>query len=276
MQNHTLAKILLTLFLLLGLAAPAGANGLKISNTSIEDRDQTAKTVVVQFDISWDNSWRNTTNHDAVWVVLKVKIGSGAYFCHGPLKTAGLNPSRTSTGSSSDLQIYIPADKMGAFIRRESTGSGTVTSQQVRLVLDWGSITSANSNSCTVTATSTLQVTVVGVEMVFIPTDDFDAGDTSGTAAGASSSNFYWSTGGVTRPWNISSEGTIITSSSSLGKPLIREYNKANIYSIATSIENFPFAGIAITNIETTTKESEVIAELFEIKASITSSLTNA
>lgn len=56
---------------------------------------------------------------------------------------------------------------------------------------------------------------------------------------------------------------------------LIREYNKANIYSIATSIDNFPFAGIAITNIETTTKEEDVLAELFEIKTSITTSLSN-
>ena len=57
---------------------------------------------------------------------------------------------------------------------------------------------------------------------------------------------------------------------------LIREKNKTNIYSIATRIDNFPFAGVAITNVETTTKESEIIAELFEIRASITSSLSNS
>lgn len=58
---------------------------------------------------------------------------------------------------------------------------------------------------------------------------------------------------------------------------LIREnHNKAEIYSIATDIDNFPFAGLAITNVETTTKESDVIAELFEIKASINSALANS
>lgn len=54
---------------------------------------------------------------------------------------------------------------------------------------------------------------------------------------------------------------------------LVRKYNKTEIFSIATSLDNFPFAGIAITNIETSHKESDVVSELFEIKASINSAI---
>ena len=55
---------------------------------------------------------------------------------------------------------------------------------------------------------------------------------------------------------------------------LIREEKKPPIYSIATNIDEFPFAGLAITNVETSVKESEIIKELFEIKASISAALS--
>ena len=102
---------------------------------SLEDRDTGADTVIVEFDIAWNNSWRDTTNHDAVWIIFKATKSSVIY--HGNMKTAGTNPSGTSPGSNKDLEIYVPTDKKGAFIRRKSTGSGTVTSENVRLKLDY-------------------------------------------------------------------------------------------------------------------------------------------
>jgi DNA-binding IclR family transcriptional regulator len=54
---------------------------------------------------------------------------------------------------------------------------------------------------------------------------------------------------------------------------LIREDKKPKIYSIATTIKNYPFAGVAITNVEVSVKESEVIEELFQIKNTIESFL---
>jgi len=50
---------------------------------------------------------------------------------------------------------------------------------------------------------------------------------------------------------------------------LIREDKKPNIYSIATTIENYPFAGVAITNVEVSVKEADVVDELFQIKNTI-------
>lgn len=60
-------KNLLVLFVLL-FAAPASANNLAITNVTLENRNPAAKTMVVQFDISWDHSWRKSDGrHDAVW-----------------------------------------------------------------------------------------------------------------------------------------------------------------------------------------------------------------
>ena len=61
-----LKSLIFFLIILLGLSAHAAANNLTISNVSVEDRDATLNTAIVEFDVSWDNSWRNVTNYDAV------------------------------------------------------------------------------------------------------------------------------------------------------------------------------------------------------------------
>jgi formylglycine-generating enzyme required for sulfatase activity len=210
----SLKKIFLSAFLLFTLSPCAWANNLRITNVSLQDRDQTANTAIVQFDISWDNSWRNTTNHDAAWVVFKVKRTATVddYSCHGPMKTAGLKPAHTSAGTDTNLEIYVPSDKTGAFIRRKATGSGTVNSKKVRLMLDFGSMNSFDGSYCAVTASTPIQVTVVGVEMVFIPTTSFKAG-TPSCAAGAETAAFN-SGGSCSNPWFIADEGTITTTGS--------------------------------------------------------------
>ena len=122
-------KILLILFsmMIVELVPPHNpplvfANNISISNVSIEDRDSNLNTAIVEFDISWDNSWRSAENHDAAWVVLKVTKSGQVY--HGYMKNSGLNPADTSPGSNKDLEIYVPTDLTGAFIRRKSTGTG--------------------------------------------------------------------------------------------------------------------------------------------------------
>jgi hypothetical protein len=215
-MDSQMRKMLWTFLWVIVLAPGAWANNLQISNVTLEDRNQSATTAVVEFDITWDNSWRNTTNHDAVWVVFKIRPGAASsYWCHAPLKTSGLNPAGTSTGTNSDLEIFVPTTttgKNGAFIRRKSTGSGTVVSQNVRLVIDYGA-TGGHYPGCLagdIISTTYVQVRAIGVEMVFIPTGPFDAGSTSPGGAGAESSSFYWFSL-YTRPWQITSEGSVVT-----------------------------------------------------------------
>ncbi len=79
------AGILLTLCLaalLLG-AASAQANNLTISNVSLTNQDTTNDFILVQFNISWDNSWRisgiDPNNYDAVWVFVKYRVVGGPW-----------------------------------------------------------------------------------------------------------------------------------------------------------------------------------------------------
>jgi len=175
---HWSKSFFLFCFLVFSLcfALEAEANNLTITNISLEDRDINADTVVVEFDISWDNSWRDTVNFDAVWVFLKACVDSctDGHWDHGDLYTAGVNPKDTSPGTNMDLDVIVVPDKAGAFIQRRSTGAGTTFSRNVRLTMDY--------NSTGATDSSTIKVKALGIEMVYIPEGDFYIGDGNGTS----------------------------------------------------------------------------------------------
>ncbi len=186
-----------------GISA-AFANNLIISNVSLEDRDASLNTAIVEFDISWANSWRDTTNHDAVWVFLKVTKDSAASYQHGMLtgyndadSTGAVNPFKMSPGSNKGLEVFVPDDGTGAFIRRKATGSGSIASKDVRLKLQY------DASPLSAGDTDSLTVKVYGIEMAFIPSEPFRAGDTSGGTSAFKQSS------ADTDPWYIDSEATI-------------------------------------------------------------------
>src|SRR3989339_530390 len=76
------------------------ANNLTVSNVRLGSRDPSAKTVVVLFDVSWDNSWRNKINHDAAWFTVRlsdIQTSSSENRLCG-LGAAGVSPSGTLAG----------------------------------------------------------------------------------------------------------------------------------------------------------------------------------
>lgn len=197
-----------TLFILVSLviaqcgggASSAWANNLRITSVSLEDRDATANTAVVEFDIAWDNSWRTATNHDAVWLVFK-ETNSGGGYLHLDLQTAGLNPTGYSTGTNGDMEIYVPTDKTGAFIRRKGSGTGNVSSQNVRMKVSYTSASGVGDST-------SIAVRVIGTEMVFIPQGAFYMGGLPATGEGALSDT------GASNAWYIDDNGLIATTSS--------------------------------------------------------------
>ncbi|HPW77519.1 MAG TPA: hypothetical protein PLK73_06245, partial [Candidatus Omnitrophota bacterium] len=59
----TLGSVLLYLFL---FSRPAIANNVVLAEVELVDRDTSAKTVGIEFDLSWENGWKDSVNHDAV------------------------------------------------------------------------------------------------------------------------------------------------------------------------------------------------------------------
>lgn len=162
-------NITVFILFLLFFSPPLLANNVAVENVAITAQSTANKTCQIEFDISWDNSWRNQLNYDAVWVFVKYSTDSGSTWSHATLKTSGTNPEGFSLGTGTDLEIFVPSDKKGAFLQRDSNGFGSVDTNSLKLVWDW--------NADSLSATSSVRVKVFALEMVYVPQASFYLGD---------------------------------------------------------------------------------------------------
>jgi formylglycine-generating enzyme required for sulfatase activity len=147
------------------------ANDLSISNTGLAGRNVSAGAnnpnnfVFVKFDISWDNSWRTDSvpgNWDAAWVFIKYRIGSGMWHHATLASTDYVEPAGSKITPSSDGK--------GIFIYKSTTDtiSGPVSYNGVKIRWNYGLDGVADSSAVT--------IKVIGIEMVYVPTDSFYLG----------------------------------------------------------------------------------------------------
>lgn len=157
-------KILICLFLLASVFG-VQANNLTITNVNLTGA--TSTTIQVQYNMFWDNSWRDLENWDAAWVFVKFSTNGGLNWAHGTLSTTGHLPGTSTPGAT----IHIPQDNMGAFVYRSSVSSGTftITGQQLR----WN----FTANGLNQTQASAATIRVFGMEMVYIPQGEYYLGD---------------------------------------------------------------------------------------------------
>jgi hypothetical protein len=142
----------------------AFANNMLVQNVTTLGNDAVNKTIQVQFDISWDNSWRDSINYDAAWIFMKFKDASGVW------QHVQLNQTGFVAGTGTANTVQVTNDKVGCWLYRTSLGSGTFTSTGMQLQWNYGL---AGLNSVT-----GLEVRVFAVEMVYVPEGEFNcAGD---------------------------------------------------------------------------------------------------
>ena len=175
-------------------AGTAMANNVVVTNTDL--KTPASGKVKVEFDLSWDNSWRDGVNYDSCWVFVKYSIDSGTNWSHATMADSGTNPAGFSSGAGTGLDIVVPSDKKGAFIQRSAAGTGTVANTDVQLVWDF--------DADGVSASKSARVKVFAVEMVYVPQDAFYAGDgTTATITG------QFEEGKFTNALQITSEGSL-------------------------------------------------------------------
>jgi len=167
-----------------------------VANIDFANRNIASHFNDIQFDISWDNSWRisaGAANWDAVWVFAKYRIDGGTSCANGPtwkhctLSTTATDHSVT-TNNGVGATITPSSDGKGVFMYRSGNGNGSINWQQV--LLQWNYGTDGLADNCLVT------VNIYAIEMVYIPTGNFYLGDgatagidgqlTAGTASTAS------------------------------------------------------------------------------------------
>ena len=69
----------ITLLLILCIVQKSLANNIQLSNINITGQNTTSDFTMVQFDLTWENSWRvssGPSNWDAAWVFVKFRVGA--------------------------------------------------------------------------------------------------------------------------------------------------------------------------------------------------------
>lgn len=179
------------------------ANNIQVTNVSLTDQNTTDNFTMVEFDISWENSWRlvgGPANWDAAWVFLKYRVGAGPWL-HAWINNTGHTAPSGSTISTGLLEPGLPYNNMtnpgmGAFIYRSGPGSGTFSLANVKLRWNYGD-NGLDDNA-------QVDIKVFAVEHVYVPSGSYYLG-----SGGAESGAFYRYEPPAKDPYQVMGEGAI-------------------------------------------------------------------
>lgn len=170
----------------------ACANNLQIQLASIASVDYANDYAYIEFDLSWDNTWRDTANWDAAWVFVKYRPqGQTGAWQHASIHTQGHQIPAAGN-------MEVPADGRGVFLYRNTHGSGSFSLASIQLRWDYGADGLADGTQ--------VDIAVLGIEMVYVPTTAFYVGDGE-NRAGQVYGNFESGTSGA--PLQVSSEAAL-------------------------------------------------------------------
>jgi hypothetical protein len=150
----------LLLILFISFCGLANANNMLVQNVTTTGDNPGAQTIQVQFDISWDNSWRDAINWDAAWIFMKFKDANGLW------QHCKLNQTGFTNGSGTANTVQVTADNIGSWLYRSALGSGSFNTTGMQLQWNYGL-----SGLTNVTG---LEIRVFAVEMVYVPEGDFN------------------------------------------------------------------------------------------------------
>lgn len=174
-MKRVLLYSVISLFLIC-ISTNLKANGVVISNTSLVSQNTTNDTWQVRFNLTWNNSWKDNINSDAVWIFAKYKVGTSAW------QHATLNATGIALGTGTPVIVNVSCDQKGAMVARRDFGQGTVTVTGMEIQWNYG-LNGVND-------TNTVSMNIYGIEMVYIPSGPFAIGDGNGSNS-SSTSSFY-------------------------------------------------------------------------------------
>jgi formylglycine-generating enzyme required for sulfatase activity len=164
-------KILISLAGALLLCTSTFANDVSVNAVSLQGQSTGGPINThyynVQFDITWKNSWRTSTNesnYDGCWIFVKYRKQSTSVWLHATLNATG----QTAPGGST---LQPSADGKGAWIYRAANGIGDVAYNAALLRWNYGADGVLDNEN--------VEIQVYAVEMVYLPQMAFNLGNAS-------------------------------------------------------------------------------------------------
>jgi len=162
----TLRPASLAVGLLVVSAGTASAGELRMTPATVtRPAGGTGLTVTAQ--VSWQNSWRTAQNHDAVWLIVKLRGRPSSEWAHGRVRQGSATPS-AAAGVAANCEVT--SDHIGVFCEPGALHRGHVD-WTLRLEVEPGRISAADLNA------GTVEARVYGIEMVYVPAGPFSVGD---------------------------------------------------------------------------------------------------
>ncbi|MDX1479936.1 MAG: hypothetical protein R3301_19640 [Saprospiraceae bacterium] len=182
------------------ISAACRANNIQVTNVLLASQDITENYYMVQFDLSWENSWRTSTyesNWDAAWVFIKFTPKDIQDWQHATLHYVdGTNDGHVAPPNcvirTANNTYGITTNGVGVFIYRESDGIGDISFEGIQLRWDYGTLDDDQP----------VEISVNAVEMVYIPEGAFYAGDGTGDDG-------EFEAGNSGNPFQITSENSL-------------------------------------------------------------------
>ncbi len=104
-----------------------------------------------------------------MWVFFKFRSAGSIEWQHARLDGIGTNLPGYMLGDGTPIEMVVPLDRMGVFIRRAQDGVGKVSTRKVKALWRFA--------DNYLTRTNRAQVKVLGLEMVYVPEGPFYVGD---------------------------------------------------------------------------------------------------
>ncbi|NND31338.1 MAG: hypothetical protein HKN76_02020, partial [Saprospiraceae bacterium] len=172
------------------------ANNIKVDSISVVNQDATQDFVMVEFDLSWENSWRLSSgpaNYDAAWICIKYRVNNSPW---GHARVHYVNGTDDGHQVPDGAMINAMSDFTGSLIYRESSGSGNVNWKNIRIRWNYGQNGVQDNDQ--------VDLKVFAIEMVYVPQGPFYVGGTSGTEA-----NKFYQYPSTSNSYQITSENAI-------------------------------------------------------------------
>ncbi len=149
------------------------ANNIAIDTCWIVEKNTTEHYYTIGFPLSWENSFRDSTNYDAAYIFIKYrKESKGDTFYHATLDTLDISHQIWSTNSMT-IDASFEKDNLGTgtMIFRADTANTDIACDSVHLRWYY------NRGETMIDADSCTGLRVFGIEMIYIPEAKFFVGD---------------------------------------------------------------------------------------------------
>lgn len=203
-NKKSFSKLTAILLFIVISSTTAFTNNITVGNVTLTGQNTTNDFTLVEFDISWDNSWRinaGSNNYDAAWVFVKYRLKTQTTWNHASLNwTDGTGsgdghtePTNTNISSANDNGS---GNSYGVFIHRDAVmAQANVSYTDAQLRWNYGDNGLNDGDS--------VEVCVFAIEMVYVPQGSFALG-----SGGTEVDPFYlYPT--TTNTYTVSSEAAI-------------------------------------------------------------------